>query len=340
MLKPRNDFERYLFVLKKLNYKVKYTGLRPWIERGLLPESGFKPKRCVRASSHKLSISPETYGALLHNSIMRLVNKPGDSPGSMAETAQRILTMLQSELRLRPVRAEARIVHAQWQMGTQIDLLCLTEQDELHVIELKTSQRGFEVDTEALHYTSDDPMFSHMRNNILPNSEYTHHQLQLGASILTLNRYYKLVRPASGGILRYLADGELSYCRVEPWALDERMYSSHPHPLVCCPERTRISRLVPLLEHRGMFRGKLDGAETPVLVIEGREHKLLQLHEIVQLSPWAPPFCIAYVRHHSVVGQLLWQMYEVKDYGDIVKRPHLIVTTYDPPCINMITRTK
>ena len=149
---------------------------------------------------------------------------------------------------------------------TQGDLICFDGSGNIVVVELKTTQ--FEAAAYAKHYHTPDRRQPYTRNHFLLNSEYNHHQMQLGLMLWALTHpdLYALPRQRVSGFVLTVAMSDRQRQRLvctkydaAPWVYDDRVYRIGKHPLIP-PELETLSHS----GHGMVWRGSRGGI--PVLV--------------------------------------------------------------------------
>lgn len=127
-----------------------------------------------------------------------------------------------------------------WRVRTQADLLCLTPEGRLCVVELKTTQMRTSVYKRNYHRPS--PTRPWLNHRGLRNTEYNHHQAQLGAMMAMLvdPALYALPPDSVEGLVLLVSVDEskrltVTCYRAAPWVLDRSLYESVPTPLVPAP---------------------------------------------------------------------------------------------------------
>lgn len=230
----------------------------------------------------KTKVNSLVFGRMFDSTVMRLVKGLKPNRQKVSNRAHRYADAVVRYLN----RSGMTVVKGQqlvsdpdrFMVRTPIDLLCITGDGVLHVVELKTTQ--FTTESHLRNYCKASRGNAFFRHNALYNSEYVHHQMQIGLAMCIMKRVYG-VKTVKGVVLMVTTDTAGSQrCHAyphAPWVLDERLY--RPTPYAAIP---RTMKTIWHTGHEAYFQGKVKGID--ILILETTKEERAPLVHFKQVA--------------------------------------------------------
>lgn len=224
-------FREYAKLVEAESKGKKLPGIHEWLSR--LWNGVFMPPSGKKMSKY----NPITFGRMFDQAVMQFSKPPYKiTSKKISPLAVRYAKAVKRELDkmgYSVVKTQQLVCDpVKWKVKTNMDLFCIKD-GTLYVVELKTTQNSFE--SHLKNYKAPCRRKKYMLHGALLNSEYNHHQMQIGAVMCIMKRLYH-VKNVQGFVLMTCTDtSKRQRCMMYPacmWAMDERLYYQRPHPLV------------------------------------------------------------------------------------------------------------